>query len=146
MPAATMDGPLALLLVALVASLPAMLTHELARAAAALALTRGRVCVLLGAGRPLFSVRVGRLVVGPTARWMWGGECLHATAASRRRATAILLAGPLAGDLCFLAAAAAALSWPAAATEHAHAQVALWVFGLVALARASADLVALRGR
>jgi hypothetical protein len=140
------DGPFALLLVALVASLPAMLAHELARAAAALALTRGRVCVLLGAGRPLFSVRLGRLVVGPTARWMWGGECLHAEGLSPRRTTAILLAGPLAGDAVFLAAAIAALSWPGAATAHTQAQVALWVFGLVALARASADLVALRGR
>jgi hypothetical protein len=140
------DGPFALLIVAVAASLPAMLAHELARAAAALALTRGRVCVLLGAGRPLFAVRLGRLVVGPTARWMWGGECLHADGVSRRRATAILLAGPLAGDAVFLAAATAALSWPGAAIDHTRAQVALWVFGLVALARASADLVALRGR
>src|SRR5206468_3881830 len=65
-----MDGPLALLLVALVATLPAMLAHELARAAAALALTRGRVCVLLGAGRPVLTLRLGRLVLGATARWM----------------------------------------------------------------------------
>jgi hypothetical protein len=141
-----MDGPLALLLVALIASLPAMLAHELARAAAALALTRGRVCVLLGAGRPLLTLRVGRLVLGATARWMWGGECLHAPAVSGRRATAILLAGPLAGDLCFVAAAIAALGWHGAATAHTQAQVALWVFGLVALTRACADLVALRGR
>ena len=141
-----MDGPFVLLLIALAASVPAMLTHELARAAAALALTRGRVCVLLGAGRPLFAVRLGRLLIGPTARWLWGGECLHAPAVSRRRATAILLAGPLAGDLCFVAATIAALSWNGAATHHTQAQLALWVFGLVALTRASVDLVGLRGR
>jgi hypothetical protein len=141
-----MNAAVPIVLVALAASVPAMLTHELARAAAALALTRGRVCVLLGAGRPLLSVRIGRLLVGATARWAWGGECLHAPAVSRRRATAILLAGPLAGDLCFLGAAAAALSWHGAAADHALAQLALWVFGLVALVRATADLVALRGR
>jgi hypothetical protein len=141
-----MTGPLLILLVALGASVPAMLTHELARGAAALALTPGRVCVLLGSGRPLFAVRLGRLLIGPTARWLWGGECLHTPAVSRRRATAILLAGPLAGDLCFVAAAVAALSWDGGATHHTEAQLALWVFGLVALTRASADLVRLRGR
>jgi hypothetical protein len=141
-----MDGPFVILLVALAASVPAMLAHELARATAALVLTRGRVCVLLGAGRPLLAVRLGRLLIGPTADWLWGGECLHAPTVSRRRATAILLAGPLAGDLCFLAAAISALSWRDAAVDHPGAQLALWVFGLVALTRASADLVRLRGR
>jgi hypothetical protein len=141
-----MDGVPVILLVALAASLPAMLAHELARAGAALALTRGRVCVLLGSGRPLCSVRVGRLLVGPTARWLWGGECLHDPDVSPRRATAILLAGPLAGDLCFAAAAAAALGWRDGATDHATAQLALWVFGLVALGRATVDLARLRGR
>ncbi|QEC46944.1 hypothetical protein FSW04_04620 [Baekduia soli] len=141
-----MDGVPLILLVALAASVPAMLAQELARAAAALLLTRGRVCVLLGAGRPVFAVRLGRLVVGPTRRWLWGGECLHAPSVSRRRATAILLAGPLTGDACFALAAALALSWRGAATHHPHEQVALWVFALVALARASLDLARLRGR
>jgi hypothetical protein len=139
-----MDGPLVILVVAVGASIPAMLIHELGRAAAALALTRGRVCVLLGGGRALFSVRIGRLLIGPTARWLWGGECLHAAAVSRRRATAIHLAGPLAGNLCFVAAAAGALAWRGGATDHTLAQLALWVFGLVALARATVDLMTAR--
>jgi hypothetical protein len=141
-----MDGTLIqILLVALAASVPAALVHELGRAAAALALTRGRVCVLLGSGRPLFSVRLGRLLIGPTTGWLWGGECLHAPATSRRRATAILLAGPLVGDLCFLGAAAAAISWRGGATSHAWLQLALFVFALVALTRSSVDLVRARG-
>jgi hypothetical protein len=141
-----MDGlPLQILLVALVASVPATLIHELGRAAAALALTRGRVCVLLGSGRPLFSVRIGRLMIGPTSRWLWGGECLHAPAVSRRRATAILLTGPLAGDLLFLAAGVAAITWDGGALHHTWIQLALFVFALVALVRSSADLLAARG-
>jgi hypothetical protein len=139
-----MDGTLQILLVVVAASIPAALLHELGRAAAALALTEGRVCVLLGTGRPLFSIRVGRLLIGPTARWLWGGECLHAPTASRRRATAILLTGPLAGDLTFLAAAGGALAWRGGVTEHPSLQLALFVFALVALARASADLVRAR--
>jgi hypothetical protein len=141
-----MDGTLLqILLVALAASVPAALVHELGRAAAALALTRGRVCVLLGSGRPLFSVRIGRLLIGPTSRWLWGGECLHAPTTSRRRATAILLTGPLAGDLCFLAAGVAAITWRGGATDHAWLQLALFVFALVALVRSSMDLVRARG-
>jgi len=140
-----MDGTLRILLVVVAASIPAALLHELGRAAAALLLTDGRVCVLLGSGRPLFSVRLGRLLVAPTARWLWGGECLHAPTASRRRATAILLTGPLAGDLAFLAAGAVALTWRGGATEHAALQLALFVFALVALVRASADLVRAHG-
>jgi hypothetical protein len=139
------DGPLHILLVVVAASIPAALIHELGRAAAALVLTEGRVCVLLGSGRPLFSVRIGRLLIGPTARWLWGGECLHAPTASTRRATAILLTGPLAGDLAFFSAAAAALTWNGGATDHATLQLALFVFALVALTRASADLVRARG-
>jgi len=141
-----MDGPLALTLLALTATVPAMLVHELGRAAAALLFTRGRVCVLLGSGRPLFSVRLGRLVVGPTARWWWGGECLHAGAVSRRRATAIMLSGVAAGDLCFLLSSGWALAWSEAAFHHPALQLTCWVFGLVALARATADLARLRGR
>jgi hypothetical protein len=137
-----MDGTIRIVLIALAASLPAALVHELARAAFALAFTRGQVCVVLGRGRPLVALRLGRLIVGPTARWWWGGECLHAPTTSPRRATAILLAGPLAGDLCFLAAGAAAVTWHTAPLDHAAAQLALWVFALVALARASVDLVA----
>jgi hypothetical protein len=137
-----MDGTLLqILLVALAASVPAALVHELGRAAAARALTRGRVCVLLGSGRPLFSLRIGRLLIGPTSRWLWGGECLHAPTTSRRRANAILLAGPLAGDVCFLAAGAAAITWHGGPIDHAWLQLALFVFALVALVRASADLV-----
>jgi hypothetical protein len=140
-----MDGALHILLIVVAASIPAALLHELGRATAALLLTEGRVCVLLGTGRPLFSVRVGRLMIGPTARWLWGGECLHAPTTSGRRATAILLTGPLAGDLAFLAAAAAAVTWRGGVTEHPGAQLALFVFALVALARASADLVRAHG-
>jgi hypothetical protein len=139
-----MDGALRILLVVVAASLPAALLHELGRAAAALLLTKGRVCVLLGSGRPLFSVRIGRLLIGATGRWLWGGECLHAPATSRRRATAILLTGPLAGDVVFFAAAAGALTWRGGVTEHPGLQLALFVFALVALARASADLVRAR--
>jgi hypothetical protein len=142
-----MDGPLLqILVVALIATVPATLVHELGRAAAALALTRGRVCVLLGSGRPLFAVRIGRLMIGPTAGWLWGGECLHAPTASRRRTTAILLTGPLAGDLCFLAAGAAAITWNGGALDHTWLQLALFVFALVALVRSSMDLVAARGQ
>jgi hypothetical protein len=140
-----MDGLLHILFVVVAASIPAALIHELGRAAAALLLTQGRVCVLLGSGRPLFSIRIGRLVIGPTARWLWGGECLHAPTASRRRTTAILLTGPLAGDLAFFATAAVALTWNGGATDHAALQLALFVFALVALARASADLVRAHG-
>jgi hypothetical protein len=139
-----MDGSLLqILLVAVAASVPAALVHELGRAVAALALTRGRVCVLLGSGRPLFSVRVGRLLIGPTTRWLWGGECLHAPTTSRR-ATAILLTGPLFGDLCFLAAGLVAITWHGGATQHAWMQLSLFVFALVALTRSSVDLVRAR--
>jgi hypothetical protein len=140
-----MDGILRILLVALAATVPAALIHELGRAAVALLLTKGRVCVLLGAGRPLFSVRIGRLLIGPTARWLWGGECLHDPATSTRRATAILLTGPLAGDLVFLAVAGTALTWHGGALDHATLQLAMFVFALVALVRASADLVRAHG-
>jgi hypothetical protein len=139
-----MDGTLRILLVIVAATIPAALLHELGRAAIALVLTKGRVCVLLGTGRPLFTLRLGRLLIGPTARWLWGGECLH-EAASKRRTTLILLAGPVAGDLTFLAAAAAALTWRSGATDHAALQLALFVFALVALTRASADLVRAHG-
>jgi hypothetical protein len=140
-----MDGTLRILLVLVAASVPAALVHELGRAAAALVLTRGRVCVLLGSGRPLLGVRVGRLLVAPTARWLWGGECLHAPETSARRSTAILLAGPLAGDVAFLAGAAAAATWRGGVTEHPTLQLALFAFALVALARASADLARAHG-
>jgi hypothetical protein len=140
-----MDGTLRIILVIVAATVPAALIHELGRAAVALVLTKGRVCVLLGAGRPLFSVRIGRLLIGPTRTWLWGGECLHAPIASRRRQTAILLAGPLVGDLCFVAAVAAAVTWHAGPHHHAATQAALFVFGLVALARSSADLVRAHG-
>jgi hypothetical protein len=136
-----MDGTLRILLVIVAATVPAALIHEFGRATAALLLTKGRVCVLLGAGRPLFSVRIGRLLIGPTRTWLWGGECLHAPTTSRRRQTAILLTGPLAGDLCFVAAVAAAVTWHAGPHHHAALQAALFVFGLVALARSSTDLV-----
>jgi hypothetical protein len=139
-----MDGTLQILLVILAASIPAAVLHELGRAAAALALTRGRVCVLLGSGRTLFSVRVGRLMIGATRTWLWGGECLHDPVTSRRRATAILLTGPLAGDLAFLAAFAAAVTWHGGATEQPALQLGLFVFALVALTRASVDMVRAR--
>jgi hypothetical protein len=140
-----MDGTLRILLVVAAATIPATLLHELGRAVVALALTKGRVCVLIGTGRPLFSVRLGRLLVGATARWPWGGECLHAPDTSPRRTTAILLAGPLLGDLAFVAAGALALTWRSGATDHAALQLALFVFALVALARSSADLVRAHG-
>lgn len=140
-----MDGTLRIILVIAAATVPAALIHEFGRAAVALLLTKGRVCVLLGAGRPLFSVRLGRLMIGPTRTWLWGGECLHAPTVSRRRQTAILLTGPLAGDLCFIAAVAAAVTWQGGPTDHAALQLGLFVFGLVALARSSADLVRARG-
>jgi hypothetical protein len=140
-----MDGTLRILLVIVAATVPAALIHELGRAAVALVLTKGRVCVLLGAGPPLFSVRIGRLLIGPTRSWLWGGECLHAPTTSRRRQTAILLTGPLAGDLCFVAAVALAITWHGGPTEHALVQLGLFVFGLVALVRSSADLVRAHG-
>ena len=136
-----MDGTLRILLVIVAATVPAALIHELGRAAVALLLTKGRVCLLLGAGRPLFSIRVGRLLIGPTRTWLWGGECLHSPATSRRRQTAILLTGPLAGDLCFLAAGVGAITWHGGPHQHATTQAALFVFALVAFTRASTDLV-----
>ncbi|WCB91618.1 hypothetical protein DSM104299_00291 [Baekduia alba] len=136
-----MDGTLRILLVVVAATIPAALIHELGRAAAALLLTKGRVIVLLGSGRPLFSVRIGRVLIAPTARALFDGECLHEPTTSPRRATAILLAGPLVGDVVFLAAAAAAATWNGGVTEHPTVQLALFVFALVALTRASADLV-----
>ena len=73
-----MDGTSRILLVIVAATLPAALIHELGRAVAALLLTRGRVIVLLGSGRPLMSVRIGRrLLLAPTARMLLDGECLH---------------------------------------------------------------------
>jgi hypothetical protein len=141
-----MDGTLRILLVIVAASIPAALLHELGRAAVALLLTQGRVCVLLGSGRPLFTIPLGRrLLIAPTARWLYGGECLHDPSTSARRTTAILLAGPLVGDLAFIAAGALALSWRTAPTDHAALQLALFVFALVALVRASADLVRAHG-
>jgi hypothetical protein len=139
-----MDGTLQILLVILAASVPAALIHELGRAAAALALTKGRVCVLLGSGRTLFTVRVGRLLIGANRTWLWGGECLHAPTASRRRSTLIALTGPLAGNIAFLAAVALAVTWNGGATDHAALQLGLFVFALVALTRASVDLVRAR--
>jgi hypothetical protein len=140
-----MDGTLRILLVVAAATIPAALIHELGRAAAALLLTKGRVIVLLGAGRPRFSIRIGRAVFAPNARLLFEGECLHEPTASPRRATAILLAGPLVGDVVFLAAAAGALTWRGGVTEHPTLQLALFAFALVALARASADLVRAHG-
>jgi hypothetical protein len=140
-----MDGTLRILLVVVAATIPAALIHELGRAAGALVLTKGRVIVLLGTGRPLFGVRIGRLLVAPTARWLVGGECLHDPRTSPRRATAILLAGPLVGDVVFLAAAAAAAAWRGGVTEHPTLQLALFVFALVALTRASAGVVGAYG-
>jgi hypothetical protein len=140
-----MDGTLRILLVIVAASVPAALLHELGRAAVALLLTKGRVCVLLGSGRPLVTVKVGRLLLAPTARWLYGGECLHDPSTSPRRATAILLAGPLVGDLAFVAAGALAISWRGGATDRPAFQLALFVFALVALTRASADLVRAHG-
>jgi hypothetical protein len=139
-----MDGTLQILLVILAASVPAALIHEFGRAAAALALTGGRVCVLLGSGRTLFTVRVGRLLIGANKTWLWGGECLHAPTVSRRRGTLIALTGPLAGNAAFLAAAALAITWNGGATDHAALQLGLFVFALVALTRASVDLVRAR--
>lgn len=139
-----MDGTVTILLVILAASVPAALIHELGRAAAALALTRGRVCVLLGSGRTLFTVRIGRLLIGATKTWLWGGECLHAPTASRRRSALILLTGPLAGNLAFLAAAAAAVTWHAGPSDGPLLQLALFVFALVAFTRASVDLARAR--
>src|SRR4051812_37663151 len=98
--ARAMDGALAPLLLALAATIPALLVHELSRAAVAVALTRRPVCVLLGSGRPVRAVRLGRLLIAPTRRWWWGGECLPDAATSRRRRTAVWLAGPLAADAC----------------------------------------------
>lgn len=141
-----MDGTLRILLVIVAATLPAALIHELGRAAAALLLTKGRVIVLLGSGRPLGSVRIGRrLLLAPTARLLLDGECLHDPTASPRRATAILLAGPLAGDVVFLATAALAATWRGGVLEHPTLQLALFTFALVALTRASADLVRAHG-
>jgi hypothetical protein len=139
-----MDGPLPLFLVILAATIPAALLHELGRAAAALALTKGRVCVLLGSGRTVRTVRVGRLMIGATKGWLWGGECLHAPSASKRRATAILLSGPMMSNMVFLGAAALALTWDGGARDHAAIQLALFVFALVALTRASVDLIKAR--
>lgn len=140
-----MDGLLLIVLIAAVATVPVAVAHELARAVVALCLTRGRVCVLLGQGRPLFSVKVGRLLIAPTARWWWGSETLHDPSASERRTTAIHLAGPLAADLCFLAAAAFAIAWPDSPSV-GQLQVALFIFALVALVRASAELLDSRTR
>jgi hypothetical protein len=104
------------------------------------------VVVLLGSGRPLGSVRIGRrLLIAPTARLLIDGECLHEPTTSTRRATAILLAGPLAGDVVFLATAALALTWHGGVTHHPTLQLALFTFALVSLARASADLVRAHG-
>lgn len=139
-----MDGTLQLLLVIVAATVPAALLHEFGRAAAALALTEGRVCVLLGSGRTVRSVRVGRLMIGANKTWLWGGECLHAPTASRRRATAILLSGPIMGNAAFLAAAALAVTWDGGVTDHASLQLGLFVFALVALTRASVDLIRAR--
>src|SRR3954452_3640613 len=136
-----MDGTLRILLVVFAATIPAALIHELGRGAAALLLTKGRVIVLLGSGRPLFSVRIGRALLAPTARALFDGECLHDPTASPRRTTAILLAGPPVGDVVFLAAAAAAATWHGGVTAHPTLQLALFVFALVALTRASADLI-----
>ncbi len=139
-----MDGPLQILLVTLAASVPAALIHELGRAAAALALSKGRVCVLLGSGRTLFTVRVGRLLIGATRTWLWGGECLHAPATSRRRSTVIALTGPLAGNAAFVAATALAVTWRGGPTDHDAAQLRLFVFALVALTRATMDMIRAR--
>lgn len=139
-----MDGTLQLLLVIVAATVPAALVHELGRAAAALALTKGRVCVLIGAGRTVRTIRVGRLMIGATKGWLWGGECLHAPTTSRRRAAAIRLSGPLAGNAAFLAAAALAVTWDRGVTQHAALQLGLFVFALVALTRASVDLIRAR--
>ncbi|WP_027004785.1 hypothetical protein [Conexibacter woesei] len=141
-----MDGTLRILLVIVAATLPAALIHELGRAAAALLLTKGRVIVLLGSGRPLASVRIGRrLLLAPTARLLLDGECLHEPTTSPRRATVILLAGPLAGDVVFLAAAALAATWQGGVLQHPTLQLALFTFALVALTRASADLIRAHG-
>jgi hypothetical protein len=140
-----MSHPVIVCLLAMAATLPAMLAHELGRGLAALLLTRGRVCVLLGAGRPLAALRVGRLTIGPAARPWSLGECLHAPTASPRRTLAVLVAGPLAADLCFVLAGAGAVRWEQGALEHPAAQLALWVFALACLARATLEIAGYAG-
>jgi hypothetical protein len=136
-----MDATLRILAVIVAASIPAALIHELGRGLAALLLTKGRVIVLLGAGRPLASVRLGRLILAPTTRLALSGECLHEPTTSRRRATAILLAGPLVSDAAFVVAALLATAWRGGVTTHPTLQLALFTFALVALVRACADVV-----
>jgi hypothetical protein len=141
-PFRAMDGLLRILLVVVAASLPAALIHELGRAAAALLLTKGRIIVFLGSGIPKASVRIGRrTLVALTPRLLLDGECVHEPATSPRRATAILLAGPLLSDAAFVAAALAAATWHGGVTTHPTLQLALFVFALVALSRASTDVV-----
>lgn len=135
-----MPGAVILCIAVLLATVPAMLAHELARATVALLLTRGQVYVLLGGGRLLAAVCVGRLTIGPAVRFWSRGECLHAPAASPRRAAVIALAGPLAADLCFVAAAALAATWRDGAVHHPTIQLALWLFALVCLVRATLEV------
>jgi membrane-associated protease RseP (regulator of RpoE activity) len=81
----------------------AMLAHELAHAAFALAVTRGEVLVNVGVG-PGAVVRIGRLALRICAVPLVGGYCRH-DAAERRGDTALIAAaGPVAS--LFLAAAA----------------------------------------
>jgi hypothetical protein len=101
--------------------------------------------VLLGGGRPLAAMNLGRLTIGPAVRFWAGGECLYAPATSHRRAAAILLAGPLAADACFVVAGATAAAWRHGALHHPAVQLSLWIFALVCLGRATVEIAGWAG-
>ena len=89
-----MEAPLPSLLQLLIATPLAVLLHELAHAGMALALTRGRVLVVVGYGRGV-SLTLGRLSlrVSPLAA---SGCCVHRGTRDRSDRAVIAAAGPIA--------------------------------------------------
>ena len=88
-----MEAPLPSVLQLAIATPLAVLLHELAHAAMALALTRGRVLVVVGYGRGV-SLTLGRLSLrlSPLAA---GGCCVHRDTHARADHAIIAAAGPV---------------------------------------------------
>ena len=106
-----MDAPLPSLLQLLLATPVAILVHELAHAGMALALTRGKVLVVVGYG-PGMRVHLGRLALRVSPLAASGCTVHRATRESSDRAI-IAAAGPIASLML------AVVGWRAAEALHA---------------------------
>lgn len=124
----------------LLATAPLTVLHELGHAAAALALTPGRVGVAMGRQPSLAACSVGRMTVAchpVMLPWRLHAGCVHDPASPAREA-AIALAGPASSLLSCIVAASALVR-----VESGLVYDALFVMTYVALFTAVGNLVPL---